>query len=189
MTDNLPEMYKARFDEREVSAKDAVWQEIVAYLQRFVQEDAPLLDIACDRGHFIRHARAAERWATDIRDVSAALTPDIRFVQASGLELAAALPTAYFGTIFMSHLNFLDIDTLILAGCTTSGCLRATAVDAYSYNFKVIVPEECAFDRFEASHAINLFDLNCKYVDVIPAVEVSTYMAGLPVRPPYTAPA
>ncbi len=106
MTDNLPEMYKARFDEREVSAKDAVWQEIVAYLQRFVQEDAPLLDIACDRGHFVRHARAAERWATDIRDVSTALTPDIRFVQASGLELAAALPTAYFGTIFMS--NYLE---------------------------------------------------------------------------------
>ncbi len=106
MTDNLPEMYKARFDEREVSAKDAVWQEIVAYLQRFVQEDAPLLDIACDRGHFIRHARAAERWATDIRDVSTALTPDIRFVQASGLELQATLPTAYFGTIFMS--NYLE---------------------------------------------------------------------------------
>jgi nicotinamidase-related amidase len=89
----------------------------------------------------------------------------------------------------MSHLNYFDVDTLILTGCTTSGCLRATAVDAYSFNFKVVVPEECAFDRFEASHAINLFDLNCKYVDVIPTDEVRTYLAGLPVRAPIAAPA
>ena len=89
----------------------------------------------------------------------------------------------------MSHLNFLDIDTLIMTGCTTSGCLRATAVDAYSYNFKVVVPEECAFDRFEASHAINLFDLNCKYADVVPVAEVQEYMRGLPVRAPFTTPA
>lgn len=92
-------------------------------------------------------------------------------------------PSAFFGTLFMSHLNFLDIDTLILTGCTTSGCLRATAVDAYSYNFKVVIPEETAFDRFESSHAINLFDLNCKYADVIPTAEVETYLAGLAARP------
>ena len=89
----------------------------------------------------------------------------------------------------MSHLNFLDIDTLIMTGCTTSGCLRATAVDAYSFNFKVVIPEECAFDRFESSHAINLFDLNCKYADVVPVAEVAQYMGGLPVRAPFTAPA
>lgn len=95
-------------------------------------------------------------------------------------------PSSFFGTIFMSHLNFLDIDTLILTGCTTSGCLRATAVDAYSYNFKVVIPEECAFDRFEASHAVNLFDLNCKYADVIPSAEVADYLGKLPVRAPFT---
>ncbi|SED62259.1 isochorismatase family protein [Rhodobacter sp. 24-YEA-8] len=91
-------------------------------------------------------------------------------------------PSAFFGTLFMSHLNFLDVDTLIMTGCTTSGCLRATTVDAYSYNFKVIIPEETAFDRFEASHAINLFDMNCKYADVIPTTEVLDYMKGLPRR-------
>lgn len=89
-------------------------------------------------------------------------------------------PSAFFGTLFMSHLNFLDVDTLILAGCTTSGCLRATAVDAYSYNFRTVIPEETAFDRFEASHAINLFDINCKYADVIPVAEVETYLRTLP---------
>ncbi|MBB4287375.1 isochorismatase family protein [Roseospira goensis] len=91
-------------------------------------------------------------------------------------------PSCFFGTIFMSHLNFLDVDTLILTGCTTSGCLRATCVDAYSFNFKVVIPEETAFDRFQASHAVNLFDLNCKYADVMPTTEVQTYLEGLPVR-------
>lgn len=98
------------------------------------------------------------------------------------IRIAKRKPSCFFGTIFMSHLNFFDVDTLILTGCTTSGCLRATAVDAYSYNFKVVIPEETAFDRFESSHAINLFDLNCKYADVIPTDEVSAYLQGLPVR-------
>jgi nicotinamidase-related amidase len=85
-------------------------------------------------------------------------------------------PSCFFGTTFMSQLNFLDVDTLILAGGTTSGCLRATTVDAYSYNFKVAIPEEATFDRFESSHALSLFDLDCKYADVIPQSEVLEYL-------------
>lgn len=96
-------------------------------------------------------------------------------------------PSAFFGTPFMSHLNFLDIDTLIVTGCTTSGCVRATAVDAFSYNFKVAIPEETTFDRFQSSHAMNLFDLNCKYADVIPTEEVARYLDSLPKREPLPA--
>jgi nicotinamidase-related amidase len=103
--------------------------------------------------------------------------------QGSVILIGKRKPSAFFGTLFMSHLNFLDVDTLIMTGCTTSGCLRATTVDAYSYNFKVVIPEETAFDRFECSHAVNLFDLNCKYADVAPASEVEAYLIGLPVRP------
>lgn len=106
MTRLLPELYEARFDEREVSAKDAVWREIVRYLQRYIDPDAPVLDLACDRGHFIRWVQAHERWATDIRDMHQALPPDVRFVQSSGLELVDALASDYFGTIFMS--NYLE---------------------------------------------------------------------------------
>jgi SAM-dependent methyltransferase len=102
----LPELYDARFDEREVSAKDAVWREIVTYLQRYIDPDAPILDLACDRGHFIRWVRGTERWATDIRDMRAALPDDIRFVQASGLDLTTVIPNGYFGTVFMS--NYLE---------------------------------------------------------------------------------
>ena len=103
---NLPGLYGARFDEREVSVKEAVWREIVRYLQRYIDASAPLIDVACDRGHFVRWADASERWATDLRDVREALPADIRFVQSSGLDLAAVVPTAYFGTLFMS--NYLE---------------------------------------------------------------------------------
>jgi SAM-dependent methyltransferase len=102
----LPELYDARFDEREVSAKDAVWREIVRYLQRYIDRSAPVLDVACDRGHFIRWAVGSERWASDIRDVGSALPEDVRFVRSSGLELASVVPNGYFGTVFMS--NYLE---------------------------------------------------------------------------------
>ncbi len=115
MTRLLPELYEARFDEREISAKDAVWHEIVRYLQRYIDADAPVLDLACDRGHFIRWVSARERWATDIRDVREALPDDVRFVQASGLELGSVLPAGSFGTIFMSnYLEHLDTSDAVI---------------------------------------------------------------------------
>ena len=83
-----------------------MWREIVRYLQRYIDAKAPVLDLGCDRGHFIRWVRAGERWATDLRDMRDALPADVRFVQASGLDLAGVLPAAHFGTIFMS--NYLE---------------------------------------------------------------------------------
>jgi SAM-dependent methyltransferase len=112
---DLPRLYAARFDQREISAKDSVWREIVRFLQRYIDEGSPLLDIACDQGHFVRHAMAAERWATDIRDVSAGLPKGIRFVQASGLELLEHCPAGTFGTIFMSnYLEHLDSSDAVI---------------------------------------------------------------------------
>jgi SAM-dependent methyltransferase len=105
----LPELYDSRFDEREVSAKDAVWREIVGYLQRYIDPSTPVLDIACDRGHFIRWVAASERWASDIRDVEGQLPDDVHFIKGSGLHLAGMLPTGSFGTVFMSnYLEHLD---------------------------------------------------------------------------------
>ncbi len=80
MTRLLPELYDARFDEREISRKDDVWREIVAYLERYIDKDGPTLDVACDRGHFIRFVTTPERWATDIRDMGAALPPEVTIV-------------------------------------------------------------------------------------------------------------
>ncbi|MXV90436.1 MAG: isochorismatase family protein [Acidimicrobiia bacterium] len=80
--------------------------------------------------------------------------------------------SAFFGTALVSYLVDFGVDTVILAGCTTSGCIRATAVDAFSYNFRTIVPEECVYDRIQASHDVGLFDLDAKYADVMPAEAV-----------------
>jgi nicotinamidase-related amidase len=85
-------------------------------------------------------------------------------------------PSAFWGTPLIGHLTALRADTVVVAGEATSGCVRATVVDAKSHRLKVIVPEECVFDRDEASHAINLFDMHEKYADVIPLDQAIAYL-------------
>lgn len=89
------------------------------------------------------------------------------------------VPSAFNGTPLLSVLRELDADTLIVSGESTSGCIRATVVDAKSHRYKVLVPEECVFDRHEAPHAINLFDMDQKYADVLPLDEVVAYLDGI----------
>lgn len=88
-------------------------------------------------------------------------------------------PSAFFGTTMISHLVNLKADSLILAGSTTSGCVRATAVDALSYDFKVTIPHEAVFDRGQMSHKMALFDLHMKYVDVTELEDVLEYLESL----------
>jgi len=87
-------------------------------------------------------------------------------------------PSAFWGTPLVGHLNQLDVDTVITCGESTSGCVRASVVDGTTYRFRMIVVEECVFDRHEAAHAINLFDMNQKYADVLPLAEVLAYLKG-----------
>lgn len=81
-------------------------------------------------------------------------------------------PSAFFGTAMCSHLIDYGVDTVVVAGCTTSGCVRGTVVDAFSLNFKVAVPEECVYDRGQVSHKVNLFDMAQKYADVMKTDEL-----------------
>jgi maleamate amidohydrolase len=81
-------------------------------------------------------------------------------------------PSAFFGTPLVSHLIDLGADSLVVTGCTTSGCVRGTVVDAFAYNFRVLVPQECVYDRSATSHAVNLFDMASKYADVAPVADV-----------------
>ena len=103
---DLDRVYAHRFEDPDERAKDRLWVEIGRYLQRYVDASSPVLDIACDRGYFIRNVQAAERWASDMRDVSGSLPPEVHFVQSDGLALAKALPKGHFGTVFMS--NYLE---------------------------------------------------------------------------------
>lgn len=80
-------------------------------------------------------------------------------------------PSAFFGTPLVSHLIDLHADTLFVTGCTTSGCVRASVTDAFAYNFKVVIPAECVYDRSPTSHAVNLWDMNAKYADVMPVAQ------------------
>jgi maleamate amidohydrolase len=88
-------------------------------------------------------------------------------------------PSAFFGTPLIGYLNDLQVDTLLICGTTTSGCVRASVIDAFSYNFNVAIVEECTFDRGQASHAINLYDMNAKYADVISTEEANEYLNGI----------
>ena len=80
--------------------------------------------------------------------------------------------SAFFGTEFERNLQAKQVDTLILVGTSTSGCVRATAVDARAHGYGVLIPEECVFDRIEASHKIGLLDLWMKYATVAPLNDV-----------------
>lgn len=87
--------------------------------------------------------------------------------------------SAFFGTALAAMLTAQSIDTMILTGCSTSGCIRATAIDGIQYGFRVIVPRECVGDRHAAPHEANLFDINSKYGDVVPKTEVMDYLQNL----------
>jgi maleamate amidohydrolase len=86
--------------------------------------------------------------------------------------------SAFFGTPTSTWLRQLGVDTLVVAGETTSGCVRASVVDAYSHGFHVVVVEEATFDRSTLSHKVNLFDMNLKYASVLHLDEALAYLTG-----------
>lgn len=102
----LKEVYDLRFDARDRAAKDAIWRELGRFFQRYITTGARVIDIACDAGYFIRNVHARERWASDIRPVESLLPGDVRFVHASGLDLADVAPNDYFDLAFFS--NYLE---------------------------------------------------------------------------------
>ena len=91
-------------------------------------------------------------------------------------------PSAFSGTPLIAYLNDLGADSLIVTGTTTSGCVRASVIDAFSNNLRVAVVEEGCFDRSQASHAVNLCDMHAKYADVIGVEEALTFIGGLDVE-------
>jgi N-formylmaleamate deformylase len=88
--------------------------------------------------------------------------------------------SAFFGTNLAAVLVAQRVDTVILCGATTSGCVRASAVDAVQHGFPTLVPRECVADRAPGPHDANLFDIQAKYADVLPLEHVMTYVESLP---------
>lgn len=90
--------------------------------------------------------------------------------------------SAFAGTNLASLLTAEQVDTIIVTGCTTSGCVRASALDALQNGFLVVVPREAVADRAQGPHEANLFDLNAKYADVISLAETLDYLKELTVN-------
>jgi nicotinamidase-related amidase len=95
------------------------------------------------------------------------------------LVIVKKYASAFFGTYLASTLTMKGVDTLIVTGCTTSGCVRATVMDALAHGFRPIVPLEAVGDRAREPHEANLFDIGAKYGDVVPLSDVIRYLENL----------
>jgi maleamate amidohydrolase len=126
-----------------------------------------------DGGMFVRKVPALRRLVAGepLGDIVPELAPD-----PGDLVIVKQYASSFFGTSLAATLTALGADTLILTGCSTSGCIRATAIDGIQYGSRVIVPRECVGDRRSEPHEANLFDINAKYGDVVSKLEVLDYL-------------
>ena len=163
-----------------------------ASLDGEIEAQKPLLEIAHQRGipvifSTVMYEEAdikdAGIWAlkqTGARTLTAgsdAVKVDPRLaMQPNDILLVKKYASCFFGTDLVPRLNSRRIDTLILTGCTTSGCVRATAVDAVQNGFRPMVVREAVGDRSKAAHEQSLFDLNAKYADVVTLDETLHYL-------------
>lgn len=128
-------------------------------------------------GHFLEKVPALKQLVPG----SPFIEVDHRLGRNPGSEplIVKKFASAFFGTHLQSLLTTMQIDTLIVTGCTTSGCVRASAVDALQFGYRVVVPRECVGDRSAAAHEANLYDIQTKYGDVVGMESVLTFFETL----------
>jgi maleamate amidohydrolase len=158
-----------------------------------VRRSVGLLAFARDRGWPVAHTRVV--YAEDGSDAGAFTlkapgllkltesSPLSHFVpelppRAGELVIRKRQASAFFGTEFAPWLAFRGVDTLAVAGCTTSGCVRATVVDAVSHGLRTIVVTDCVGDRALGPHEANLFDMGQKYADLLRLDELAARVEG-----------
>jgi maleamate amidohydrolase len=171
-----PKPFYDSLEDYRTSCGDVGWsaiEHIAALLDHFRARDLPVLypHVAPKESY---DAGALGAKVPAIMDVPAA---GYRFVdriapREGDVLLPKRHPSAFFGTPLVSYLVERGVDSLVVTGATTSGCVRATAVDAFAYNFKVTVPSDAVYDRTPTVHQVNLFDLAQKYADVLPTADV-----------------
>lgn len=172
-------------EEYRTSCGEAGW-EALPHIQRLLEtcraNNIPVIFIAhdhvtCDSCNL----SVAKSWKSGHADDDSRAweMPDSIAPLPSELVIRKTKASAFFQTPLNLCLQAMGFDTLLIAGATTSGCLRASVVDAYSYGYKCFVVEEGTYDRFELSHLVNLFDMNAKYANVIPLEEAIKYVTSL----------
>jgi maleamate amidohydrolase len=121
----------------------------------------------------------APRLKTLTESVAASQVVDFLAPLPGELVVRKTQASAFFGTDLSSYLIYKGVDSVIIAGCTTSGCVRATVVDAISCNFRTIVVEDCVGDRAAGPHEANLFDIGQKYADLIQLDEAVKWLSAI----------
>jgi nicotinamidase-related amidase len=157
-----------------------------------VKNIVPLLKAFREKGFPVMYPYVAPKQSYDAGRLADKI-PTIMTISQKGYEFVQEIaplesdilipkrhPSAFFATPLLSYLIDRKVDTIFVTGCTTSGCVRGTVVDAFSYNFRVVVPEECVYDRSSTSHVVNLFDMASKYSDVMPVAETLKLIGNLP---------
>jgi maleamate amidohydrolase len=121
-----------------------------------------------------KNPRSVQHASARYNEIVAPIAP-----RASDIMIRRSKPSVFFGSELASHLVNLGADTVITCGVSTSGCVRATVLDGFSFNYRMVVVEDCTFDRCEASHWMSLFDMHQKYADVVPLSEVAEYLGSV----------
>jgi maleamate amidohydrolase len=162
------------------SCGEYAWAAIPPTQRVFAAARAAGLPIFYSTGETRPDAKPAAIRATNRKRIPTA--PDLFEIrpefapQAGDVVIRKLRASAFFGTPLIAHLTQLGIQSIVMIGESTSGCLRASAVDAYSHGFHVTIVEECCYDRSLISHQINLFDLHHKYADVMHVDEVVAHL-------------
>jgi nicotinamidase-related amidase len=170
-------------EEYKTSCGEAAWNAI--------DNIVPLLALFRERGFPVLYPHVAPKLSYDSGRL-AQKVPEIMNIPARGYDFVAEIapreddvllpkkhPSAFFGTPLASYLIDKQVDTLIVTGCSTSGCVRGSVMDGFAYNFRVTVPEECVYDRSPVAHAVNLFDMAYKYGDVRPVNDVMAALRAI----------
>ncbi|HEY9090189.1 isochorismatase family protein [Parasphingorhabdus sp.] len=168
-------------EEFKTSCGDTGWEavrHIAPLLERFRERNLPVIyPYVAPKQSFDKGRLAAK-----VPELMTIAQDGYRFVeeiapQEDDVLLPKKHPSAFYGTPLASYLIDLGCDGVVVTGCSTSGCVRSSVVDAFSYNFHVTVPEECVYDRSPAAHAVNLFDMAYKYADVKPLADIDAALA------------
>lgn len=174
---NSPKPFFESLEDYTTSCGDVGWaavEQIAKLLAVFREFDLPVL-----------YPHVAPKTDSDRQGTLGAKVPGIMDVPDHGYRFPDAVaprpgdlllpkkhPSAFFGTPLASYLIGLGADTIVTTGATTSGCVRGTVVDGFSYNFRCVVPHDAVYDRSPTVHQANLFDLGQKYADVASTDEV-----------------
>ena len=161
------------------------------HVHRAVEETAALLDFARPLGVPIASCsvgwcseRDMPRWKIDkVYDGlfygDAGMEIDQRIAGKSDFHFVKSAPSMFFGTPLNTFLVREGVDTVLVTGCTTSGCVRATVVDAFSHGYFVLVPQECCGDQDQEAHEANLRDIDRRYADVLTVAQARAALERL----------